>query len=107
MEGKPHALHNDSVCVSINPFLTGTRTTLAENVITLLSGRCSVACCCGGFTWLVIETHVCLLPQPTNIFVTRVSPRQIAEEEFMCDFFFLCCFFFFFKLNVSQLIMTE
>lgn len=36
-------------CVnSINPFLIGTRTTLAENVITLVHRRCSVGHCLGG-----------------------------------------------------------
>lgn len=81
-----------TMCVhSINPFLTGTRTTLAENVITLLHRRCSVGRFCRGGTWLVTEAEVRLLPHPhqqlwhaCNVrgrLRKRRFPRLLSEAE--------------------------
>lgn len=53
---------------SINPFLAGTGATLAENVITLLHGRCSwgIFFFFGEETCFVIKSHVCVRSKQAN-----------------------------------------
>lgn len=75
-----------TMCVnSINPFLTGTRTTLAENVITPLHRRCNVGRCWGGYLACHGEpSFVCYLI-PTNSFHMHVVSKE--GEENVVSFF--------------------
>lgn len=78
-----------TMCVnSINPFLTGTRTTLAENVITLFHRRCNVGCCYEGGRgpWLVTEAAVCLSPHFHQQLWYACNVRGGLWKRHLCPF---------------------
>lgn len=87
---------------SINPFLTGTRTTLVENVITLLHRRCYVGPWCKGELGLSLRLQFvcCLIP-------TNNSDMHVMSEEGCgrcTSVSFLCLLL---KPSMTQLLMTQ